>query len=101
MLVFLYLVFFYLYPQSNINWSSPETLKISQEQVTVTQSADIWSIGMVLYEILSGIVPFDEEEYRNMTIERFLEELREGARPRLPKEFAHITWIKKMVREMT
>ena len=90
----------------NINWSSPETLRINREQqdnngnitMTINQSADIWSIGMVFYEILSAEVPYDSFEYRNLTIEQFLEELKFGARPALPYDYTHITWLVKMVR---
>eukprot|EP01040_Poterioochromonas_malhamensis_P003745 gene3745-4001_t len=82
---------------SNINWSSPETLKVNREPVTVNQSADVWSIGMVMFEILSGEIPFDTNDHRNMIVDHFLEELKSGVRPSLPREFSHITWIKKLL----
>jgi serine/threonine protein kinase len=70
---------------------------VNREPVTVNQSADVWSIGMVMFEILSGEIPFDTNDHRNMIVDHFLEELKSGVRPSLPREFSHITWIKKLV----
>ncbi len=71
--------------------SSPGTAPIGE-------SADVWSLGMVLHEILSGEVPFDSEAYRALSLDAFLVQLREGARPEMPKEVAHISWLSDLVR---
>jgi serine/threonine protein kinase len=70
---------------------------MNKESTTINQSADVWSIGMVFYEILSAEVPFDNENYRNLSIDNFIEDLKSGARPVIPKEFLHINWLRKMV----
>jgi serine/threonine protein kinase len=38
------------------NWMAPEVLKGAQH----TQAADVYSLGLVLYEIVSGLLPFTE-----------------------------------------
>ena len=80
---------------SNINWSSPETL--NTENSRINQAADVWSLGMVIFEIISGEVPFDTDKYRSMTLHQFTEHLREGHRPPIPKEVAHISWLRELV----
>ena len=66
----------------NINWSPPEVLSLVQQPVR--ESSDVWSLAMVLAEVLGGEVPFDTLEYRQMKLESFLEALRKGRRPSLP-----------------
>jgi serine/threonine protein kinase len=60
-------------------------------------AADVWSLGMVIHEIISGEVPFDNEEYRSLKLEDFLARLKAGARPQMPRDYAHITWLKDLV----
>lgn len=83
-----------LFP-SNINWSSPETL--NTDNLNINQAADVWSLGMVIFEIISGEVPFDTEKYRAMTLAQFTQHLKEGNRPPIPKEINHINWLKELV----
>lgn len=85
-----------LFP-SNINWSSPETL--NTDNPNINQSADVWSLGMVIFEIISGDVPFDTDKYRAMTLEQFIAHLKDGHRPPIPKEINHINFLKELVRK--
>lgn len=83
-----------LFP-SNINWSSPETL--NTDNSNINQAADVWSLGMVIFEIISGDVPFDTDKHRALTLEQFLAQLKDGLRPPIPKEINHISWLKELV----
>jgi serine/threonine protein kinase len=105
---------------SNINWSSPETLQRSlmrhdgylahvlhtdveagqirtPRKIKVNESADVWSLAMVMYEILSGEVPFDTEECRSLSFELFLTKVRNGLRPTIPVEFAKHAWLRELI----
>jgi len=63
----------------------------------ITASADIWSLAMVISEICNGEVPYDSQECRQMSLDNFMAHLREGHRPQLSKDFAHLTWLNEMV----
>jgi serine/threonine protein kinase len=65
----------------NINWSAPEVLSGEQD---VSASADVWSLSLVISEILTGEVPFDSAEYRKLSLSEFLVKLESGSRPALP-----------------
>ncbi len=82
----------------NINWSSPETL--TMDTANIDFAADVWSLGMVIHEIISGEVPFDSEEFRSLKLEDFLLRLKDGVRPPVPKDYKHINWLKELVRGM-
>ena len=78
---------------SNINWSSPEVL---HESAVVDQSADIWSLALVIAEILTGDVPFDSPDLRMMDLKAFREKLRLGLRPPIPgfvSERESLSWL--------
>jgi serine/threonine protein kinase len=80
----------------NPSESSSSNIRISSTP-SINQSADVWSLAMVMYEILSGEVPFDTEEFRNMTFEKFIQSLKNGIRPPIPVEFSHLTWFIDLV----
>jgi serine/threonine protein kinase len=65
----------------------------------VNWRADIWSLAMVIAEILTGEVPFDSPLCRSMALDQFLAALQENMRPQLPPklETSHI-WLKELVR---
>ena len=87
---------FRLFP-SNINWSAPEVLS---EQATITAAADIWSLAMVIVEILTGEVPFDTQDWRNLRMDTFLGRLREGQRPYIPASISdQFPWLPKLIGE--
>ena len=84
----------------NINWSSPEILSFSSESSTtvrVDQSADVWSLVMVLSEIFTGEIPYDSQYYRQMDIHSFNAAIKEGHRPKVPPRVMNITWLSKLV----
>eukprot|EP01038_Epipyxis_sp_PR26KG_P004245 gene4245-6024_t len=79
----------------NLNWSSPELLL--NQQNAVNQAADVWSLAMVIIEILSGEVPYDAMEYRNMSLEIFVELLKNDSRPSLPRYLEPASWLTEML----
>ena len=86
---------FFLIVHRNINWSAPEVFTSPQD---VNWRADIWSLAMVITEILTGEVPFDSPMCRSMVLEQFLLALQENMRPQLPSklETSH-SWLKDLV----
>eukprot|EP00601_Ochromonadales_sp_CCMP2298_P031967 CAMPEP_0173324862 /NCGR_PEP_ID=MMETSP1144-20121109/170_1 /TAXON_ID=483371 /ORGANISM="non described non described, Strain CCMP2298" /LENGTH=196 /DNA_ID=CAMNT_0014268957 /DNA_START=3 /DNA_END=593 /DNA_ORIENTATION=- len=80
----------------NINWSSPEILLATPPEL-ITASADIWSLAMVVAEILVGEVPYDTVACRQMSLEAFVQHLQTGERPQLPKEYLRYGWLTKLL----
>lgn len=80
---------------SNINWSSPEVLNKAS---SIDQSADVWSLAIVITEIFTGNIPFDTKECRAMELETFKNKVEQGMRPDIPHElFTVHPWFKEMV----
>ena len=61
------------------------------------QSADVWSLAMVISEILTGEIPYDTQQYRLMDMDSFNEAVKQGHRPNIPSRLKNITWLNKMV----
>ena len=85
----------------NVNWTAPEILTDTNSHIN--EKADVWSLSMVIFEILTGEVPFDIPAIPGVApphLFDFAAELYEGKRPELP---VHITqdpslkWIVDMV----
>ena len=51
----------------------------------------------MIAEIFSGDIPFDSNEFKQMTIETFLDAIKDGNRPKIPAPFSNIDWIQQMV----
>ena len=52
----------------------------------MSAAADVWSLTMVIAEILTGEVPFDSPGCRQLTLNEFLDKLEGGLRVTLPVE---------------
>ena len=61
-------------------WAAPEVLDTDK---TWSEKSDIYSLGMVLYEIVSGKLPFDEEDWN---MEKIMKKIKGGKRPKIPKQ---------------
>eukprot|EP00602_Paraphysomonas_sp_CaronLab_P012635 CAMPEP_0185041654 /NCGR_PEP_ID=MMETSP1103-20130426/41239_1 /TAXON_ID=36769 /ORGANISM="Paraphysomonas bandaiensis, Strain Caron Lab Isolate" /LENGTH=523 /DNA_ID=CAMNT_0027581487 /DNA_START=769 /DNA_END=2340 /DNA_ORIENTATION=+ len=72
----------------NINWSAPEILLDNGNDVS--ELADVWSLAVVAGEILTGEIPFDTQYYRALTVEAFVDALKNNLRPKLPSHLDDI-----------
>lgn len=63
-------------PNDNPRWTAPEVLQYQP----YTTKADIYSYGVVLFEIMTGRVPFDDDSFEFIVSKRVIK----GDRPRLP-----------------
>lgn len=50
----------------------------------VSELSDVWSLAVVAAEVLSGEIPFDTQQYRQLNIESFVDALANDIRPSLP-----------------
>jgi tRNA A-37 threonylcarbamoyl transferase component Bud32 len=83
---------------TNINWSAPEVLNGNGQ---VHTSADIWGLSLVMYEILTGTVPFDLPEYRSLQLNEFALKLKQGLRPEIPQDIKEgkYKWIVPLIEQ--
>lgn len=72
------------YPEESVRWRAPECLDSTEQ---VTDRSDSYSYGMILWEILTGQVPFHEEPYE-MTVMELVEA---GEREKIPED-CHPIW---------
>ncbi|KAE8220213.1 hypothetical protein CF319_g6227 [Tilletia indica] len=62
-------------------WMAPEVVAAADGKL-YDQSADIWSLGITIYEMVTGNPPYANEEDQNMTLMR----IAKGKPPRLPTD---------------
>lgn len=65
-----------------IRWSAPERLGASSQQQEPTQMSDIYSLSMVIVELVTGKVPFPEYTDQNVIVM-----IAKGERPSKPHSF--------------
>jgi serine/threonine protein kinase len=72
-------------------------LRYKEDIGVVHQSADVWSLAMVISEILSGEIPFDSAPFRQMELNAFNTAISEGHRPKIPPRLMNITWLSGII----
>src|SRR5690349_8108430 len=70
------------------SYMSPEQMKSSRN---VDHRTDIWSLGIVMYELLEGIAPFEAETFPSLCLKVMTEPLPPFTKP-VPPKLAEIVY---------
>jgi non-specific serine/threonine protein kinase/serine/threonine-protein kinase len=74
-----------LYTEAGVLIGTPEYMSPEQADLTghkVDTRTDVYSLGLILYELLTGVLPYDFKEMRRMGFDEILRAIREVEPPR-------------------
>ena len=69
---------------TTLNWTAPEVL--AGQAHRYFPSLDVYSLGLVLFEVLALSVPFNQEPWTRMSHPELIQSIIQGDRPCLPKD---------------
>ena len=61
-------------------YMSPE--QADRDERNIDTRTDVYSLGVILYELLAGVLPFEEKELREAGLDAMLKKIRDAAPPR-------------------
>ena len=76
---------------------APEVIRLEKEMTAYNERADIWSFGMIIYEVLTFDLPYSNDH--DVDFFNLYDHIKAGKRPTFPK---HMLWteIETELREL-